>query len=866
MINNNLPSRTNTFIGREYETARIKQIMTSSFNGNRMLTLVGPQGSGKTTLALKVAAELLPTFQQGIWLVELIGISDPAQVFELVASVLGVSDQSDRPLLAAVVDYLRFKRLLLVLDNCDNVSEACVQLANTLLADCPSLRILATSRQPLQSQHETVLAVPVLSLPGQVAGVHTASANPENLYKYEAVHLLLDKIQAVRPDFKLTRQNAAQIVHVSQQLGGLPLAIELAASSFCKLSIGQIEADLETKVLPLETEAAASESKILPLPSLESLFNWTWDLLSTDEQILLRRLTVFVGNWQVEAAQAICVDSELSANQIPPLLPVLVSKSLLVTDDRGCENNRISSDNSAAKSNCYRMPDTIYEFVLKKLGGSESQNEMEAVKHRHLVWFLKIAEEADPFLLGPTQHATLVHLDAKRFNFQAALQYAFASDAPISEATNSTVAEGMRLAAAISNFWHIKGYWSEGLNWLKAALARIASVDSDGTLSQSLPYARILFRAGTLTRNYDEGRVFLEESLHSFQQLGDKVGTALVLQGLGQIALFLGDRAIAQHFYERSLALFRELDNKPGIAGILNGLALLALLRDEYANAMVLFEENLAFNRELGERANTATSLHHLGELASYMGKYQEAWRFLEESLSLFQDLEDSRAIGWSMNGLAEIAYAEGKYDAAHSYFKEGMAVYQSLEDDWGIAYARTGLGKVARQQREYRRSRQLLEEALTIYKNLQNKDGVAQAKTHLGLLAIAMIDYPAADELLHESLQVWYELNSARNIALCLEGLASVGVMAATVQTRPARIARLLGAAAAIREKIGAPVPTCDLPLYQRTLERSQSLFNSYEGSVEMAFAAAWSEGQAMGRDQVVEYALSVAELQIAE
>lgn len=863
MINNNLPSRTTTFIGREYETARIKQIMTSSFNSNRMLTLVGPQGSGKTTLALKVATELLPNFQQGVWLVELIGISEPAQVFELVASVLGVSDQSDRPLLAAISDYLRFKRLLLVLDNCDSVLPACVELANALLVDCPSLRILATSRQPLQSQYETTLAVPILSLPSQTVGIQMVSINPTNLLKFEAIQLLIDKIQAVQPEFKLTRQNAINILHISQQLGGLPLAIELAAASFSKLTVEQVEADLANKIL-VDTPAPNFDNRNPHLPSLEKLFNWTWELLSIDEQIVLRRLTVFAGNWQVEAAQAICADAKLSAEQIPNLLPLLVSKSLLVYDERGCDSVP-SGSNPRIKSNCYRMPDTIYEFVLRKLGEEHLQDEMEKVKHRHLDWFLKIGEEASPFLLGPTQYATLVRLDGKRFNFQAALRYAFANDEQVTDDVRAKVEKGMRLTAAISNFWHLKGYWSEGLNWLNTAISRIKAVDADGSLRKSYAYGQILFRAGTLTRNHTEGREYLEESLHAYQRLGDKTGTALVLQGLGQIALSLGDRALAQTHYEQSLALYRDLGNKTGIAGLLNGLALLALLRDEYTNAMELFEENLALNRELGERANTATSLHHLGELASYTGKYQEAWRFLEESLSLFQALEDTRAIGWSMNGLAEIAYAEGKYDAANSYYKEGMAAYQTLEDDWGIAFARTGLGKVARQQREYRRSRQLLEEALNIYQSLQNKDGVAQSKTHLGLLAIAMIDYPTADELLRDSLQVWYELNSARNFALCLEGLAAVGVMAATAQTRPDRIARLLGGAGAIREKIGAPVPNCDMPLYQRTSERAKSLFTNAEGG-EMAFEVAWAEGQAMTRKQILDYALNLAELQTAE
>jgi predicted ATPase/DNA-binding SARP family transcriptional activator len=545
----NLPGLLTSFIGREKEMSEVTRLLSTC----RLLTLVGADGCGKTRLALQVAAGQLKDYTDGVWLAELAGLADAALVPQEVGSVLGVREQPDRPLLETLVDFLRSRHLLLVLDNCEHLLDACASLVKSLVQQCPRLHILATSRQALGLAGETAWRVPSLLTPDPE---HLPAF--ERLLEYDAVRLFLERAATSRPGFVLTPQNALAVVRISHRLDGIPLALELAAVRVKVLAVEQIADRLDNALALLTAGSRAAPPR---QQTLRATLDWSHALLNEREQALFRRLSVFVGGWVLEAAEEVCAGEYIAARDVLDLLAELVDKSLVVMEEQGAQAR-------------YRLLEIVRQYGLEKL---READELAAVQQRHALWYLKLAE-TEP--RSVERMRWLEQLETEHENVRAVLQWALES---------GEVVYGLRLAGALWRFWDVHGHLSEGRRWLQALLA------SEGHVPAQVR-AKALRSAGLLALNqsdYEQARALLEESLALYRELGDQEGTAWVLNNIGNVALDQGDYERAVALYQESLACYRELDDKDGISRALNNLAIVAAYQEEYDRSLSLFEESL---------------------------------------------------------------------------------------------------------------------------------------------------------------------------------------------------------------------------------------------------------------------------------
>lgn len=636
---NNLPIQLTSFIGREREIESIKRLIAQS----RLLTLTGPGGCGKTRLALQVAADLLEEYPDGVWLVELATLSEPALIPQTIASVLRVREQASHPLLTTLIDFLQPKKLLLVLDNCEHLIEACAQCIEALLRTCPKLRILTTSRELLGIPGEAAWRVPPLSLPDP-----NCLPTVESLTQYEAIRLFLERAAVVLPCFALTSQNAQAVAQICQRLDGIPLAIELAAARVKVLSVEQIAARLDDRFRLL---TGGSRTALRRQQTLQAAIDWSYELLSEKERVLLRRLAVFVGGYALEAAEAVCAEEGIEQYEVLDLLSQLVDKSLVVKEEKG----------EIAR---YWLLETIRQYGLEKL---TEAREMATLRSRHLAFFVELAEQAEPQLKGADQKLWLERLEMEHDNLRAALEW--------SKTETSRAVEGLRLVGALWPFWEVRGFLSEGRRWIEGLLAVVGN-------TQASVRAKALRGAGVLASHqgdYERAATFLQESLALLHQLGDKRGAALSLNNLGIVARNQGDYARATALYEEGLALWRELGDKRGIAASLANLAIVARNQKDYSRATKLHEESLLLFRELGNKIGIAVTLNNLGVVAEDQCNYERAATLYKESLALRHELGDKLGSLGCLSNLAAVAGEQGQPERAARLFGAAEALREVL-------------------------------------------------------------------------------------------------------------------------------------------------------------------------------------------
>jgi predicted ATPase/DNA-binding SARP family transcriptional activator len=636
----NLPVQLTSFIGRARELAELKRLLGST----HLLTLTGPGGIGKTRLALQLAAEVLEPFAAGAWLVELASLGDPALVTPTLAATLGVHEQPGRPLLDALLDYVRAKSLLLLLDNCEHLIEPCAPLVESLLRAAPGLRIVASSREALGLTGETVYRVPSLALPDP-RHLRDLDALAHN----ESVYLLVDRAQAAYPSFRLTARNAPAIVQICRRLDGIPLALELAAARTRVFPPEQIAARLSDRFRLL---TGGSRTALPRHQTLLALIDWSYELLSEGERVLLRRLSVFAGGWSWEAAQAVCGDG--LGDEVLDSLVSLVDKSLIVVEEP-----------MEAAEGRYRLLETIRQYAREKLLAS---GEAEAVRDRHLEYFLRLAEEAEPRLRRAEQLGWLNRLETEHENLRTALAWS------LERGKSDRV---LRLAGALSYFWELRGYWSEGCKWLDEALAR-ASHEQRGKGSASEPSpltppeqaqrAKALYGSGRLRfmslLDPDVSRAMVEESLRMWCELGDKWWMAVALEHVGFMSGVEGDVQMARTRLEEGVALAREVEDRWPLALCLVRLA----ARMDVALARQMFEEGVALARTVGDKSILSQGLDGMGGVYFLEGKLTEAARVCEEGLAEARAIGDFVHLMLSLLLLAVVTCLQGDTVKAKEY------------------------------------------------------------------------------------------------------------------------------------------------------------------------------------------------------
>ncbi len=615
---NNLPQQATSLVGREAQVAEVKTLLGRT----RLLTLTGMGGSGKTRLSLQAAADLLDGEGDGVWLVELAALSDPALVPQAVADVLGVKEQPEQSVERTLLDWLKTKRLLIVLDNCEHLVAACASLAAAVLKSCPGVHLLASSREALNVMGEQVYRVPALA-------------------QGDAVRLFAERAQAVQPSFLVTNANAPAVSAVCSRLDGIPLALELAAARVRSLTVEDINVRLDSRFRLL---TGGLRTALPRQQTLRALVDWSYDLLTESEKTVLRRLSVFAGGWPLDAAAAVCAGEDAAGEgvddwEVLDLLTSLLDKSLVTYDDQKAR---------------YSLLETVRQYAKDRL---EEEGEAEAVQTRAAAWFLELAEKAEPNLQGPEQAGWLSRLEMDHDNLRAALAWY--------DQSADGVEPGLSLAGLLWRFWIVRGHVSEGRQWLGRALKRVKGRE-DRTDEKTQEAAVMAFYfAGSLAilqNDYAVAEAMIQESLKIWRRQGKPRGVAAALGNLGMVAQRQSDYAAAQELFAEGLAVWRQLGDSNGIAGSLNNLGDIAKSRGDHAAARLLLEEGLVLARQQENLHLAAMLLDNLGVVALQRGSPSDARNLLADSLALKREMGDQWGMAYSLEGMAGVALAQSDF------------------------------------------------------------------------------------------------------------------------------------------------------------------------------------------------------------
>jgi predicted ATPase/class 3 adenylate cyclase/DNA-binding CsgD family transcriptional regulator len=771
---NNLPVQPTPLVGREHEVAAIADLVCRE--DVRLVTLTGPGGTGKTRLALQVAADLSDRFAGGVFFVNLSAVSNPALVVPTTAETLAIREGSGQSAQERLVEELRQRHVLLLLDNFEQVVSAAEQVA-ALLAACPNVKILVTSREVLHVRAEHEFLVPPLDVPDP-----DHLPKPEVLAHDGAVALFLQRAQAVQPDFHLTDANVRPVAALCARLDGLPLAIELAAARMKLFSPQALLTRLDQGFAVLTSAMRDAPAR---QQTLRNTVAWSYDLLDEKEQQLFRRLSVFVGGSGLSAIEAVCPLSGSDSGHVVDVVTSLVDKSLLQpVEQHPGEEPR------------FAMLETIRAYGLERLG---VLGELEAVREADAAYFLRRAEEAVQGMAGPQQADLLEHLEQEHDNLRAALQW-FLDQAEEGQAEGK--ARALRLGGALYAFWFVRAHFSEGLDFLERALACTGDVAAP-------VQARALYVAA---------------------QLHDT----------------LGARDRAEALCKESLALFQELGDTSGVASCLHLLADIAWGRWNLEVARALAEESLMLVREVGDKRSVAYLLYHLGGLAVEQGEYARGRDLLTESLTINRELGDTRMIAVALIKLA-LSYrlSEGDLGQAHTLLDESLALSREVGDQLSIATCLQLSGMLALDAGDAASARLLNEQALALFQEMKQQDGIALSLCALAAAATAEGDYARAQSLYAECLGVTRVSGAGDRwtIGPGLEGLAAV----VAAQGSYAWAAHLWGAAEALREALGVPLPLVERASYARAVAAARAQLG------ERAFAAAWAKGRTMSPEQAL-------------
>ena len=640
----NLPAPLTTFIGREKEQADVIRLVAK----RRLVTLTGSGGIGKTRLSIKVGEQILEDYADGVWLVELAPILDPSLIPRTTALSLGLRGDPQRSAIDLLCDYLREKRMLILLDNCEHLLDACTQMIDAVLKLVPSSKILATSREPLRITGEAIYRVPSLGLPPLEQILDT-------FRHYEFIQLFEERAQLVQFDFSLTWENAAAVTQICQRLDGIPLAIELAAASVAVFSTEQIAKQLQESFNLL---TQGSRTALPRHQTLRASINWRWNLLTESEQRLMRQLSVFAGGWTLEAAQSVC-DGDILA-----LANSLVTKSLIVRNERTETNTR------------YSFHETIRQYAHEKLmeaGG------VEALRDKHLAYYVKLAEQAEPELYRSNQVFWLNQLDDDLDNLGRSLDWTLTNDEK----------SGLDLIIALRFFWEAWADFREVEGWLAQLLEQYKEADSLRARALVI-YAKVLADRGVAS----DAQTIAHQGLELARAISDKPAEAFSLWGLG-VATLQSDLRQGSSLIEQSLALYTSLGDKLGQAAALDWL----MYSQDPERSKAYLSESLRLYRELGHLSGIAMCLDDLAQLMIYQGDFSSVKPLLEEAQMIYHRLGNPTGEAWTLILYGKIAYEQSDYQQACNCFEQAITLYEKVGvrwSDWArasLAYAYLRLG-----------------------------------------------------------------------------------------------------------------------------------------------------------------------------
>jgi len=695
----NLPLQVTSFVGRERELHDVRRLL----GVGRLVTLVGVGGTGKTRLMLQAATEDVERHADGVWLVELAPVRDPALVVQEVASALGVREQPGLPLIGVVTDYLRAKGLLLLLDNCEHLIAAAADLAQALLAGCPKLRILATSREPLGDAGEAIYPVPSLALPGPIDrhevddGRHATQL--AEAAASEAVRLFVDRATATVPSFVLDPGALPSVVDICRRLDGIPLAIELAAARVNVLSVEEIAQGLGDRFRLL---TGGRRTAVPRQQTLQALIDWSWDLLDESDQRLLRRLSVFAGQWTLEAATEVTMDARAEGDAVSAELPIVTPDARLATLDglsRLADRSMIVVERG--ETTRYRMLETVRQYARDRLVAA---GEASALRTRHLAHYAAIAGEAAAALRGPAEVAWLRRLDPEVDNLRAALDWAFESDPDVA----------LSMSRAMLEYWRSRSVGAEALDRVNQAVTLAGSLPEpppDLRPEREILVARTLAAAALASATWGDpvaARGWADRAVALARSSGDAVVLLDALNAQSLAKLFSGDDRDPVRGAGEVIALGEQLGDWSSVAFAASGLAMHHAPSDTAAS-MGWLERATAAARRSGNPSAIAFTALARGRIHGFGGQIDEARRAFLEASTRFAEIDDRRFQLVARSDLAHALRRAGNEAEAETEYRATLHEWQHLGNRGAVANQLENIGFLARARGDASRAARLL-------------------------------------------------------------------------------------------------------------------------------------------------------------
>jgi predicted ATPase/DNA-binding XRE family transcriptional regulator len=710
-----LPLFLTTFVGRTRELAEIKPLLDKY----RLVTMTGLGGVGKTRLAGKIGQQVLGQYPNGVWMVELASQNNPDLVPQTLAAVFGLTTQSRISYQELLGNFLRSRKTLVILDNCEHLSQACAQLAEMLLKNCPDLKILATSREALKVMGEAVYHVPPLGIPEEQETL-------DDCRNFESIQLFEERAQLAQSDFLLTTENIPFVVQICRRLDGIPLAIELAAARVDVFSIEQIAAKLDES---FDLLTGGSRTALPRQQTLRGSIEWSWQLLPEAEQSVLKRLSAFAGGWTLDAAEAVCSGSGIEAAQMDNLMIQLAEKSML------------SVIQASGKENRYNLHEMICQFAQEKA----ETDAADATRTRHLRYFLKFSELAEPALHGPQQLDWLARLNDELDNIRAALSWASSTD----------IEAGLYIIGRLYDDLDLQ----EGYHWASEFIGLPES--------HKFPLARakaLLAQADILWRleQFDASRLAADESL----------------------------------------ALFRLCNDREGEFGCLMTIGSIAQLQESMERKVEVHEQALALARSLGDIWMQARALSALGW---DQRDKERSRKYRDESITLFRQAGDWRSLAFLLAIFGDTLLADGESLAAQPLLEESLALNRRMNYKPGMEFVLVARSRQALLDGDYGQARLHLQEWITLAQELGNRMGYLYARARLGHVALVEGNLREGFQILAETTLEFQKDKNLAGLAFTLEKMAHFYALS----NLPDRYARLIGWVDGIRARIGDIRPT---------------------------------------------------------
>ena len=790
---NNLPNRGSRFIGRE---AELKEAL-SRLESTRLLTLTGPGGTGKTRLALQVAAEVLDLFPKGVWFIDLSPLEDGSLIAQTAASVLGLREMPGQNLEETLIAHLQEDQTLLIFDNCEHLIEDAARLVQHLLESGPDTRIIATSREVLNIDGEDSWPVPIMSVPDPK---DAEGISIERLMGYESVQLFVDRAIVAKSGFAVTTANAPAVAEICYRLDGIPLALELAAARMKVMSAEKIASRLDRRFRLLTGGRRTAQRR---QQTLEAAIDWGHDLLEEHDRAVFRRLSVFYGGWTLEAAELVCCGEDIEDWEVLDHLTSLVDKSLIAVD-QGEEPRQ-------------RLLETIRAYGRHRL---DEAGELEEADERHARHYLEMAVSAESELTGPDQAKWLRRLDEEHDNIRAALKWSREPD---------RIEDGLLAAGALWRYWYMRGRYGEGRDLIEELL------EVAGPKERCVARAKALHGAGTLViyqGDYERARELLDRASLAWSELEDPVGTVKSLNNLASIAYLQGNYSEARARYEESLEAIRQTDDLQSTADALNNLGLVAAELGDCVDASSFLKESLEIRRTLGDAAETAVTEYNLGTVRLTIGEYDSAEKLFERSLATQRALENRLGVALTLRNLGQVAHHRQDLILARDRYLESLSLSRDLDNLAEISESLKYLGLLSLDETDLDTAQARFEEALAIQERIDHRRGMSDSLNGLGLISTIRGNLEEARSRLRKSLILRREMGHQFMIVESLETFVRLFVHF----DEPERALILAGAANALRNSSQTPRPPNRINEFEDCLARAQRAVGEEQAGITLS------------------------------